>query len=189
MIENSPSLLAIRPSAVKEVAATVQLGLLRVTRLLIFVLSTAFVLIIIYAIASRYLFGFSITWIEEIVRFLMAWIVFVGISVVTAERGHMSMDALRQRLPLRTRKLVDVTFDVLLIFFLAVVFYEGLNLAISAIPQTSPVSEISYFWPYLSLPVGAALSAIHLLFFLFDDFAQMMKPNIGRVAGPATSAK
>lgn len=152
---------------------SIQRTLVRATELLILVLSTAFVLIVIYAVASRYIFGFSITWIEEIVRFLMVWIVFVGISVVAYERGHMSMDAIRERLPMTARRALDLASNLLIIFFLCIVFYHGLKLAVSAIPQVSPVSRVSYFWPYLSLPVGAALAIVQYVFLTADDISTL----------------
>ena len=159
----------------EKIAATLQIGLIRLTRLAIVLLSAVFVLIIIYAVASRYLLGFSLVWIEEVARFLLAWIVFLGISVALYERGHMAMIAIHRKLPFRTKKLLDAVFGLFMILFLAVVFYEGLDLALSVIPQISPALEVTYFWPYLSMPVGAALAIVQLLFRLSDDLQQLTK--------------
>lgn len=157
----------------QKTAAMLRDRLIQATSLAIILLSASFVVIIIYAVASRYLLGFSLVWIEEIARFLLAWIVFLGISVALYQRGHMAMIAVQQKLSHRTKRLLEVVLDLLMIIFLAVVFSEGLDLAISVIPQTSPALEITYFWPYLSIPTGAALAIVQLLFKLSDDLRQV----------------
>lgn len=151
------------------IAKRVQAGLVRLTEWLIIALSAAVTLIIIYAVMSRYVIGFSITWIEEIVRFFLAWIVFLGISVVLYNRGHMAMEAIFQVLPPRVQDMVRIGFGALILVFLLVVAYAGAGMAVSALTQVSPVSGVSYFWAYLSLPLGSALGAIQVIFFLADD--------------------
>lgn len=150
-------------------AKRVQAGFVTVTEWLITALSAAVTLIIIYAVASRYLLGFSITWIEEIVRFLLAWIVFLGMSVLLYHRGHMAMEAIFQALSPAVQDMVRIGFGALILIFLSVVAYAGTGMALSALTQVSPVSGVSYFWAYLSLPIGSALGVIQVIFFLVDD--------------------
>jgi TRAP-type C4-dicarboxylate transport system permease small subunit len=152
----------------------IQYYLVTTTKFLMIVLSSAFTVIIIYAVASRYILSFSLTWIEEVVRFLMAWIVFLGISVVLYERGHMGMQALLFKFNPKVQKILGMIFDILVILFLFIVFVEGCKLSLVGWEQTSPVAEVRYFWVYLSLPVGALLGVIQALIFIYDDIALFM---------------
>ena len=162
---------------IERFATTLKLGLIQFTRVVITILAAVLLVVLIYAVASRYIFGFSIVGIEEIAQFLLAWIVFLGVSVALYQREHMAMIALNRRFSLLTRKIIDRIFDLLMILFLLIVAFQGIKLAISVIPQISPVLEISYFWSYISLPVGAILGIIQLIFILMDDIRNSKESN------------
>ena len=125
--------------------------------------------IILYGVVSRYVFNIAVAWVEELAVFMVAWLTFLGISVAAYERSHIGMYLVQQRLPFLAKKFLIVVIDILIIIFLAVVVYEGTKMSISVIPQMSPALRISYVWPYLSLPIGATLMIIQMLFVTYDD--------------------
>ena len=132
-------------------------------------LSMAFVAIILYGVVSRYVFNIAVAWVEELAEFMMAWLTFLGISIAAYEKSHIGMFAIQERFPFLTKKYLNITIDILVIIFLSVVICQGTKMSISVITQISPALRISYAWPYLSLPVGAALMIIQMMFVIYDD--------------------
>jgi TRAP-type C4-dicarboxylate transport system permease small subunit len=57
---------------------------------------------------------------------------------------------------------VAVCVESATILFLAIVAKQGLALALTNLSQLSPAMRIPMFYPYLAVPVGAALMIIEL---------------------------
>jgi TRAP-type C4-dicarboxylate transport system permease small subunit len=112
----------------------------------------------------------AVAWVEELAVYCMIWLVFLGIGVAASERAHIGMLFLRDSLPMSVKKYVLLLTNLLMIAFLAVVAYEGTILAMTVIPQKSAALRLSFFWPYMGIPVGAALMMIQLLLVTVRDF-------------------
>lgn len=144
--------------------------LLEGTKRVMVAASTVFVLILLWGVFSRYVLNVAVAWVEELAVYFMIWLVFLGIGVAASERGHIGMLFVRDSLPIAVRKYVVLLTNLLMIAFLAVVAYQGTILAITVIPQKSAALRLSFFWPYMSIPVGAALMIIQLLLVAVRDF-------------------
>ena len=68
--------------------------------------------------------------------------------------------------------------SVLIIGFLAVVGYYGFRLCLSQASQTSPVMNVSMFWPFLAVPTGCLLMIIHYLATLRKPGDPMAEQNL-----------
>jgi TRAP-type C4-dicarboxylate transport system permease small subunit len=156
------------------------LFVLGATRIALVLGSGIFILVLLWGVFSRYVLNAAVPWIDELAIFLMIWLVFLGIGVAAHERAHIGMLAARDALPPAARRGVVLLGDLLMIAFLAVAAYEGTRLAVSVIPQRSAALRLSFFWPYLSIPVGAALMILQLLLVGVRDFR-----GPGRGAGGA----
>jgi TRAP-type C4-dicarboxylate transport system permease small subunit len=156
--------------------------LLRATRYLIVGLSLAFVLVILWGVVSRYVLNWAVAWTEELAVFLMIWLTFLGISVAAAERAHIGMVTARDRLAPRIRRYVVLLLDMLVLVFLCVVAVEGYRLATSVWSQRSAALRVSFFWPYVSIPVGATLMILQHALIALRDFHATRCPA-GRLRG------
>jgi TRAP-type C4-dicarboxylate transport system permease small subunit len=146
------------------------LVLLRLTKGVIVVIAIVFLAILLWGVFSRYVLNVAIAWVEELAIFLMIWLVFLGISVAAHERGHIGMFIVRDLLPGAMRRWVILAMDCLTVLFLLVVAVEGTHLARSVIPQTSAALRVSFFWPYMSIPLGAALMLLQTCLVAVRDF-------------------
>ncbi|MGE0630168.1 MAG: TRAP transporter small permease [Hyphomicrobiaceae bacterium] len=52
--------------------------------------------------------GITISWLDDLLRMLLIWLVFIGSVGPTWRRDHITMDALYTRLSLPLRRLVDI---------------------------------------------------------------------------------
>lgn len=127
----------------------------------------------------RFVFQIPAAWTEETARYAFIWMMFVGAAAAVKKGSHISVDLLDSFLknPSVKKKLNLVCKLMFLIFCLATT-YVGTKICISAAgtTQRSPVLEISYFWVYLSMPVGMGLASFRLI---QSFFVKASKDNEG----------
>lgn len=134
----------------------------RASRILMIVMMAAMFLTVFLGVANRFVFKISMSWTEQLSRFLLIWVSMVGAAIAVRPALHIGVMFIVTRLG-RWRRLVMTVNSVLIIGFLAVVGYYGLRLCLSQSSQTSPVMNLSMFWPFLAVPAGCLLMIIHYL--------------------------
>lgn len=144
-----------------------------VTRLEELCLATGILGIALLTIANvlvRTTLGTSLLFAEEVSRFLIVFVTFVGIGYATSKGRHIRMTALYDALPLRTRKalmLVITASTSLLLFALTWLALRYTLGTVRELGAVSPVLQVPRYLVYLSAPFGFFLGAVqYLLAFL-----------------------
>ena len=116
-------------------------------------------------VVLRYFFAKGLVWAEELVRYLIIWMVFIGGSVAARQSSHINVDVLVNLLPERSRMLALRVLRVLAALFSVALCVWGarLVLLIKASGQITPGLQMPTYWAYLAIPVGAALMALRFL--------------------------
>ncbi len=124
-------------------------------------LLAAMTLVVGLQVAGRFLFRYSIPWSDELGRFLLVWISFLGVSVAARRLAHPGIDSLVRLLPpAAARVAVRLALLLCVLFLAAVVFYGG-ELVARTWGQRSPTLELRMGWIYLAVPVSALLVLLH----------------------------
>lgn len=111
----------------------------------------------------RYFFGMTLYITEELSRYSMVWMVFLGSSLAIRENSHHRVELLVNLFAPKTRAWFNLIAQLLLAVFLVFLIIEG-GIALSfQFEQIIPTLNISMFWFYLALPVGGVLMLINLL--------------------------
>lgn len=107
----------------------------------------------------RYVFHHSIYWAEELVRYMMVWLIFFGGSQVVRKEGHIRVDVVLRMLPPRGQRIWEIAVNVINILMLAVLFWFSMQqcLRVFASQQVSPAMELPLGLVYLSVPCGCLL--------------------------------
>jgi TRAP-type C4-dicarboxylate transport system permease small subunit len=114
-------------------------------------------------IAGRFLFGYSIFWSDELARYLLVWIAFLGMSIGVRRGAHPGVDSLVRALPPAWRRAaVLLAVAGSLLFFLVMVGY-GTLLVSRTWGQRSPSLGLRMSLPYLAVPVAGLLMGLHAL--------------------------
>ena len=117
--------------------------------------------IVILQVFSRYLFNYSFVWAEELVRYLMIWMVMIGATVVQSKNDHIRIDFFPRLASPRSRRIMDTFFRLCTLMFLAIITIKGIKIAsFNRIFESSGL-RISMFWPTLAIPLGALLMGIY----------------------------
>jgi TRAP-type C4-dicarboxylate transport system permease small subunit len=162
-------------------------ALLEANRWAVIAILAAMATMVFVNVVLRFTTDHSLLWVEEVSRYLMIWLTFLGCGPVLRYGAHIGIDTLQEALPRYAVAIRAATFLVLLGFF-AFMVWVGLRYAAFAWRQTTPVLQLPIGAVYLAMPIGFALMIAHLLLmarpylrrgeFLADpDFdAEIVKP-------------
>ncbi|WP_374301250.1 TRAP transporter small permease [Ferrovibrio sp.] len=138
-------------------------AILGLNRLLLIVALAAMSVIVFANVMLRYTTGDSIVWAEEVARYLMIWLAYLGIGPVLRLGGHMAIDTLQAGLGEPRAKLLRLLIVLLMACFSAAMVWIGVDFVDRTSVQSTPVTDISFSWIAAAIPVGFALNLWHLL--------------------------
>jgi C4-dicarboxylate transporter DctQ subunit len=123
-------------------------------------------------VSYRDLLQGSFDWVEELIRYVMVWISFIGASVCVRTNAHVIMDVIFERLELKNKKIIFLIICITCCIssvFLAVI---GINHTrfVYGTGQISVALNIEMFWVYLAYPIG--------FFLMAKDFLQLFIVNL-----------
>lgn len=127
------------------------------------------VFIVIAGVIARYAMRNPFAWTEEASRFLMIWMVLLGMSVVTRNRENLCVEFLVIKLPVFMQRITKLINELLVMGFLYILVVEGFKMAFKAKVQIVPSLGITMYYPLLSIPVGGLLTMIQLGLQMFID--------------------
>ncbi|MFZ4451528.1 TRAP transporter small permease [Salibacterium aidingense] len=121
-------------------------------------------------VVLRYGFDANTSWAAELIRYLMIWITFIGMALCFRRGIHVGIDFLLNYLSKRMTKLLQLVVNVLSIVFLIFLGSYGLELVLFSVGtgQITPSLEIGMYWVYLIIPIGCALSILHICVLTFQ---------------------
>lgn len=121
-----------------------------------FVLSSSWMLSI-FPGANR----FTFIWIEEAIRYLFVWGVFIGAAVVYKLRQHATVELVTHMLPAKVKTVLSAIVELICIGFFILLIAKGWDIAKVAGIQRSPSLKINMFYMYSSIVVCSAFCLIH----------------------------
>ena len=128
--------------------------------------SLAFMTILVFIqVVMRYVFRNSLSWSEELARYIFLWLSWIGASYAVKERSHFRVEMFADMLRGKARKTFELF--VLLVWFAFCVFlaYQGSMITRHLLTrgQISAAMEIPMAWAYASVPVGSGLMGLRLI--------------------------
>jgi len=127
---------------------------------LLFVVMTT---ITFFQVVGRYLFGKSFFWAEELSRFTMIWIVFLGASVAVSQKAHTRIDFFINLLPPGIRRLIGIFDTVACMTFMLVVSYYSIGIVKISMRNLSTGLRVPLGFIYIALPVAGVLMTLYFL--------------------------
>lgn len=124
------------------------------------------VLDVLLGVFSRKILGDQVRWTEELARFLLVWISFLGGAVAYIDDKHLGVDLLVERFDPLARRLSRVLVHGLIFAFaFCVMGVGGTKLVIDRFDagQLLPALQIDKAWFYLAVPISGYLIALFAL--------------------------
>lgn len=107
----------------------------------------------------------SISWVEELARFLFIWISYLAVPVAVKNDTMVKIDVVYGMLPEPVKKVNHLLVDILTAVLAAVLYYEGTGMISQQMvyPTYTAGLKIPYMIPYLILPIGFGLTLIRVI--------------------------
>jgi len=153
---------------------------LAAVRLVCIAQATALFLIVVLAVFARYVFGQSLAWTEEVPRYLLIWISFLGAAACVARREHVGFDVLFNALPDRVRRVVGAAIGVLILGFGWIVFRYGIVFVRDFGPDLMETIPYTNYWYYTAVPISGALIMLFALKNVVDALLGRRELQIGQ---------
>jgi TRAP-type C4-dicarboxylate transport system permease small subunit len=135
----------------------------RIVRLVILLQAAAIFAIIIVTVVTRYGFNYVASWSEEVPRYLLIWVSFLGAAACVDLRDHIAFDYLYKRFPARLRALVQLLINLAIFGFGWIMLVYGVRFVEqfgSDFMESIPFTNV---WYYTALPVSGALMMLYSL--------------------------
>ena len=129
--------------------------------------------LIFVQVVMRYVFNDSLHWSEELSRYLLIWMVNIGISYAVKQKCHVRLTVLDPFLSPSAKRVFDIVSSLLVLAFAGTVMYLG-YLVMEFNMKMGQMSQAMEFLPvwivYAAVPLGFCLTC-------FRTIQNMMTPS------------
>lgn len=117
---------------------------------------------VVYLVVGRYFFGLSIFWGEEVARYAMIYMAFLGASTALRGDQHPRLTLLFNLLPSGVKLLVRGVINLALVLVAMIFIVYGYEFFTFDGIMRTPALRIRYYWVFAVIPVGGALLLLHI---------------------------
>lgn len=114
-------------------------------------------------VVFRYVLEASLSWSEELSRFLLMWLAALSTAYAMKTGAHFALHFVVDRTPPAAQRLIGTVVAASASAFLAVFAYQSLRFAIEVHDMLAPATRMSMAVPYSSAFVGSTLTLYYVL--------------------------
>ena len=130
--------------------------------------------LVIYQVFTRYVLNNPADFTEEIIRYLLIWICFIGAAYAFNSRQHMALLFVQNQMKPPVKQALVIFSDVLILLFaIFVMLVGGVKLAVSARQEFSALLGIPRSLVYAMAPIAGAFTVVSQIINLVEDFTGM----------------
>lgn len=114
-------------------------------------------------VITRYVFFYSIVWSEEVTRYLMVWLTFIGAALAICKQDHISIDMFTNFFQKKTGHDFKFVLNLIILIFSICGGYFGLRLIMKtyAMGQLTEATRIPMYLIYCVMEFSFVLMAFH----------------------------
>jgi len=114
--------------------------------------------------------GSTFSWSEEISRWLLIGITYIGASLALKRRQHVGIALVIRALPRAWCRIAVILIDIAVIAFIYYGFRTSLATALQSAKQFGDIIKLPMMYVKLNLPVGFLFMFVHMVYFLLGAF-------------------
>ena len=138
---------------------------------LLFGLGFTMTVVVAVQVFFRYVLNQSLFWSEELARFLLVWLSFLGASVAYRRKAHPGIDVLYAKMPPALQKGAAVTVHLASLALFAVMVFFGYRFAYFVRLQISPALYLPKWVVFSIIPISGCILVVHGINFLLQELA------------------
>lgn len=125
--------------------------------------------LIFWQFFARFVVGKPLFFSEEIARFAMIWLTFIGAGYAYRKGLLISVDLVLEYAGPRLARWMRVVIILCSLSFALILVYYGFDLVDRVSGQIAPSTRVSMMWPYLAVPLGGLVIIVNSLGLLLDE--------------------
>jgi TRAP-type transport system small permease protein len=157
-------------------------GITEVVKIVMLFMTAAIFFICILAVFTRYILNFVPSWSEEVPRYLLVWITYLGAALAVRFKEHISLDVFFNMMPLRARQVGHILLNGLIAVVGAIMVIYGVALVSQFKDDLMESIPVTNFWLYIVMPISGTLM---LLFIIQDTWKSIL--GLGKKEAPTSS--
>ena len=119
--------------------------------------------IICFAVFTRYLLNYVPSWSEEIPRYLLVWISYLGAALAVKYKEHISLDVFFNLMPVRARQVGHLILNVLIGTVGVIMLVFGIGLVRQFGDDLMEAIAVKNIWFYLAMPISGGLMVLYII--------------------------
>lgn len=136
---------------------------------LLFGFGLSMTLLVATQVFFRYVLNQSLFWSEELARFLLVWLTFLGASCAYYRRVNPGVDFLYARMPALLKKASSILTHSVSIGLFSVMIIYGYQFAWFVRAQITPALQIPKWIVLCVIPVSGSILLFHAAGFLYEE--------------------
>lgn len=130
----------------------------------------------IIQVFCRFILNNSLSWSEEVMRYLFIWMIFLGTTITVKNGSCACIDLMEKNLKGIPSRLHHMLMYLLLSVAACIMIVAGVQIMVKTAGQSTPAVSIPWSVIYLSMPVSGGVVLIHCV----SGFLQaLLQPKAG----------
>ncbi|MCL6611681.1 MAG: TRAP transporter small permease [Peptococcaceae bacterium] len=140
------------------------------------------VCVVFLQVIMRYVFNSSLSWSEELTRYVFVWQIWLGASLGVREGKHIRVEIIYRYLKGKKKYAVDLAAIIVWFAFCLFLAVNGTYLVLDLMRKNSlsAAMEIPMYAAYASVPVGSGIMGLRLLPQIYDRVVALTRGEGGR---------
>jgi TRAP-type C4-dicarboxylate transport system permease small subunit len=144
-------------------------AVVKTTEFALFAIGMVFALMITLEVISRFVFSFSISFVNAAARMMLVWFFLLGGGIALRRGAHVGFELLISALPPKAKRGMVLAGLVLAALFSLEMIWSGIFSIGPALRQTEPGLDVSVVWVVAAIPIGFLLMLYHTVVLLFVE--------------------
>jgi len=122
-------------------------------------------IVVFIQVVFRFIIKSSLPWSEELSRYLLVWVTFLGGAYGVRKGAHIGIEAFSLLLPKKAQKLLSIFVMILCVALCFAIFVHGISIVNTQLEkgQLSPAMRIPIGYMYAAIPVGMVVFIIRYI--------------------------
>lgn len=119
----------------------------------------------------------SLTWSDEVTRYLLIWSTFLGATCVYRHSGNISITFIQESFPPKVTKILKILVQLVCLLLFAVLCWYGFQYT-GKLKKTATSFPLEMKYIFLCVPISMAICMVHALTLLLEEV--IGKPEEGK---------
>jgi TRAP-type C4-dicarboxylate transport system permease small subunit len=148
---------------------------IKATEVMCSILLGSMVIIVFSNVVARYYLSASLAWSEELARFMLIWLVFLGSVLAYVNNEHLGLDLLVKKMPPRLAQATTVVADILVLYALWLLLKGGYMMTLDSWDWEAPATYIPFGYVYIVVPLAGAIMCCQTLLKMAGSIRAIIK--------------